>query len=302
MMTFDTPAHAACPARRPPLSIGARPAVFVLLTAVLTAARPSIAADDSAAIYVMRPDGSQVRQVAKVVGFLHATSPRWSHDGKRAAFDAWSVERKNRAVFVVNIDGTGLRELPGNARPDWSPDDKQLAFDRYSNGPSRVHVQNLDGEGDAQIAEGVCARWSPDGSQMAVTNHSMIYVIDLVSGEEKPLFNSPSRELFGGFNWSPDGKWIALSARREFQKPRQLLLVSTQGADHGLRVRFQSEQGGSITFSPDGKRIAFDNGYKIFIAEVDSTTEPQMVEPQEGKNQDPHWSPDGQWILFSSDR
>lgn len=302
MMTFDTRTHAACSSRWPTLSIGPRLAVFVLLITLLTTARHAIAADDSAAIYVMRPDGSRVRQVAKVSGFLNATSPRWSHDGKRAAFDAWSVERKARAMFVVNIDGTALRELPGNARPDWSPDDKQLAFDRYSTGPSRVHVQNLDGEGDTQIAEGVCARWSPDGSQMALTNHRMIYVIDLVSGEERPLFTSPFRELFAGFNWSPDGKWIALSGRREVGKPRQLLLVSTQGADHGLRVRFQSEQGGSVSFSPDGKRIVFDNGYKIFIAEVDSTAEPQMVESQVGKNQDPHWSPDGQWILFSSDR
>src|SRR5262249_690600 len=52
-----------------------------------TLARGAVAAEEANAIYVMRPDGGEVRMVARV-GPLHAHKfPRWSHDGKRLTFE-----------------------------------------------------------------------------------------------------------------------------------------------------------------------------------------------------------------------
>jgi Tol biopolymer transport system component len=275
------------------IAISLFPTLFLIATAA-----PLLAADPTWSIYTMKVDGSQVRKIAHVDGHTDHTSPRWSHDDMQIVFDAAGGAGGQREFFLVNADGTGLRPLGFQGRADWSPDDKQLGFE--SGG--EILVQNLDGQGREKIASGYCARWSPDGSQLAVNDRHQLTVIDLASGEQRALFDTPFASIFGGYNWSPDGKWLALSARPKSGAPRQLVLVNSAGQDQGLVVRFEAEQGGSISFSPDGKQLVFDNGYQLYTLEVAGTSPPKPIPNQQGQNKDPHWSHDGRSILFSSDR
>ena len=240
-------------------------------------------------------------QIAQAEGHADHTGPRWSHDDKHIVFDASGGPRGRREFYIVNADGSGLRQLGLDGRADWSPDDKQIALESGS-GPTEIFVQNVDGQGREKIGIGHCARWSPDGSQLAYNDYHQLFVFDVASGEERQLLDEPVESLFGGYNWSPDGKWIAFSARPKSGQPRQLVLVNSQGGSQGLRVRFEGEQGGSTSFSPDGKRLAFDNGYKLYLLDVAGTRPPQLVPRQKGKNKDPHWSHGGKSIVFSSDR
>lgn len=253
------------------------------------------------AVFVMKADGSQVRRVAQAEGHVDHTSPRWAHSDKQIVFDASGGPRGKREFYLVNADGSGLQTLGLDGRADWSPDDKQIAFE--TGAPDReIHVQNVDGAGRTKIGNGYCARWSPDGSQLAMTDHHQLFVVDLISGEERALFDPPFASLYGGFNWSPDGKQLVLSAQAKAGAPRQLVLVDSQGANRGMQVRFQGGQGGSISFSPDGQRLVFDNGYKLYVIDVAGAQPPRQIPGQVGKNKDPDWSHDGDWIVFSSDR
>ena len=71
------------------------------------------------AIFVMKVDGSEVRKIAESPGYDDHSCPRWSHDGKRVAFDVSSGPRGKRELFVVDTDGKGLRKFGKEARPDW---------------------------------------------------------------------------------------------------------------------------------------------------------------------------------------
>jgi dipeptidyl aminopeptidase/acylaminoacyl peptidase len=75
-------------------------------------------------------------------------------------------------IYVVNGDGTGLRQLTtGPAAefdPSWSPDGRRIAY-RVDSGPAAadIFVMNADGSGQRRIASGLSPAWSPDGAMIA---------------------------------------------------------------------------------------------------------------------------------------
>jgi len=70
--------------------------------------------DNYTDVYVMRPDGSDVRRLTK----QRAYTPAWSPDGTHIVFSA-------PGLFVMNADGTGVTALPTSqlgetSLPDWT--------------------------------------------------------------------------------------------------------------------------------------------------------------------------------------
>ena len=74
------------------------------------------AADPPTALFVMKIDGSATRNVAQVEGYKKHGSPRWSHDGRRLAFEASQGAGEDK-FYVVNVDGSQLEAMgPRDAR------------------------------------------------------------------------------------------------------------------------------------------------------------------------------------------
>jgi TolB protein len=142
----------------------------------------------------------------------------WSPAGERIAFEGMRDVNggDTRTVYVINTDGTGLRDidapLPGpesraTGEPTWSPDGRLIALSRY------ILYNDLDEEwilwvtdlakGDAwRITTGGTIddrpSWSPNGDQIVFLrydgNSNDVYVVRYDGTDLRRLTNTPERE------------------------------------------------------------------------------------------------------------
>jgi TolB protein len=131
---------------------------------------------------VTNADGSDQRTVLRLGGYQGDLDyPQFSPDGKRLVFEQNNSQlgrpSRGRAVFVVNVDGTGLHritpwQLAAGDGPDWSPNGKLLLFRSYvdvASKQSQLYLARPDGTGLKQITHFrpgtsvTSASFSPDG-------------------------------------------------------------------------------------------------------------------------------------------
>jgi Tol biopolymer transport system component len=144
-----------------------------------------IAFNSATELHVMRPDGRRMRRIVRI----EAEYPDWSPDGKRLAFMSMQPHATgsdpNYDVYVVGIDGSGLRRLtdwPGeDGWPAWSPDGRLIAYttSQDSEGQYRgpgpyldVYVMRPDGSEKRRVVRrifGAFPDWSPDGELIVFT-------------------------------------------------------------------------------------------------------------------------------------
>jgi Tol biopolymer transport system component len=184
---------------------------------------------------------------------------RPSPDGSMIAFD--SDRGGERAVYIANRDGTGVRRVSGDgaaAVPAWAPDGKSLAFLRAE--PDRPHVWNLwtvnVQSNDAQRVtafrggETGAAAWFPDGRRLCYTHHDVVVVKDLSTGTEReyasPVRGRPARHPAV----SPDGDYVVFQVAGS---GGWLLDLS----DGSMRRVLTDPTVEAFAWSADGQRVAF---------------------------------------------
>ncbi|NJO84640.1 MAG: hypothetical protein HC828_18980 [Blastochloris sp.] len=101
----------------------------------------------------------------------------WSPDGTQLAFS--SARAGSYDVYVIGIDGRGLRRLTSTSgndhQPVWSPDGTQLAFYSDNENNRDIYVVDSDGSNPHRFtnhpADDVLPAWSPDGMALAFVSN-----------------------------------------------------------------------------------------------------------------------------------
>lgn len=279
------------------------------------------ATDDNAQFegtFTVNADGTNLKRLT-----MQGNQPAWSPNGKQIALRFIAGDR--REIWILEQDGSNPRPAvsqeapPDQAHPLWSPDGKQLAFMGANPQATRpepkqaIYVVNLENGALIQIpclalAECTQPSWSPDSKQIVFTSKQLairdapteIYVAD-VTGSSKPRL----LERDGGDPiWQPNGDLIALRTERE--RKRGLFLMRPDGTI--VRLVVADENAATITWSPDGRRLAFASGVDpsgrgdIYAVNVDGTNLVRLTNTPSLPDSSPTWSPNSDEIAFQSYR
>ncbi len=163
---------------------------------------PSWSADGSkivfsreGALFEIPAAGGKGHRVGHGVG--SAMSPAFSPDGKLIAYDYRKPGFSIREIYVMNADGTGIRQVTRlnhvSSLPGWSPDGKTLAFQSNALGHFEIYTVALDGTHVRQVTTSVIdviqPAWAPDGRTIAYARDGAIWAVgggtdtQLTSGE-----------------------------------------------------------------------------------------------------------------------
>jgi len=101
------------------------------------------------------------------ITFLDNTiDPDWSPDGTQIIFCV--MEGETKTLYLVNADGSGLKQIGPGFDPSWSPIEDKIAYEM--NG--QVYTMNSNGGDITQLTTGYSSAqpaWNPDGTKIAYT-------------------------------------------------------------------------------------------------------------------------------------
>ena len=246
-------------------------------------------------------------------------------------------DQKEAVVLARARLGTGLTRSSGViTRQVWtgskvdvegthaiSPDGRYISFVDWDTGDLAIHDltsssdRRLTNKGSWSDSEEFAEEtvFSPDGKQVAYSwfNKKFQYELRLIpfgstnAATARVLYSNEDIEWIAPYDWSPDGKWIAVNIARKDHSVQVGLVDSGSGA---LRVLKSGEWSGAgvLAFSPDGRFLAFDRTAgddseqrDVFVLAVDGSREiPAVV--HSAMDTVVGWSPDGKKLLFASDR
>jgi len=209
-------------------------------------------------------------------------------------------------ALLVGCD-TQQRDTPGpdpevfptDQTPAWSPGGDRIAYHHDARPTddttdvSGLYMLNLETDSTWLVVEGSARSpdWRPDGERIAFTTGNVYTVRP--DGSDLQQVTAFGDSFFPA--WSPDAQTISFgrSGSRKEVGIWFAHLVSSTFSKFGFGST-------PADWSPNGKRIVYNFRDQLWTADTSRTDSTQLTDNDFTNNQDPAWSPDGQWIAWTA--
>lgn len=263
-------------------------------------------------------DGDPVRLTASPQDDI---LPAWSPDGQWMAF-CRTMSRTETAIHIVPSAGGVERKVAlGGPGVSWSPDGKWLALANLPlpKGSGGLYVLSVKTGQRRELtvphnATDAYPVYSPDGRWIAFTrlrSDRDVFIVPAQGGPARQL-TSDSSPKSGRVTWTAGSREVVYSARRE-HGGAGLWRVSIGGGEP-RRIYSTLDFAGNPAISRRGERMAYTESWidtNIYRSEGPGFSasgdpgrfgEPQAVIASSREDHSPSFSPDGQRIVFVSNR
>ena len=229
-------------------------------------------------LYIIDKNGENLKLLSK--GLRFCGNPVFSPDQSKVVFVKNDKLVSHKAdIYLIDIDGNNeikLTNQNSNSSPIWNVTGTKILYTSSTDTSCGVYSMNLDGSNKTLLTpNNLCLcrpKLSPDGNKLSLVsndwNGSQIFVMDLSSKEVKQI----------------------------------TFTVNPHHFDSGFPV----EGNANPAWSPNSDKLAYVSweygNPEIFIISADGTGNKRLTNTTKSREENPSWSHDGQFIVFSSMR
>ena len=292
-------------------------------------------------VYVISLDSQPPLKVSTVIGgqrhFAKQGWVAWHPDGQRISFlsdkgGLWTIPVGGGEPVKSELSSTVAKEFEeagvtiGNF--SWAPSGDALYFEGVSKGVTNLWKVSVDPKTLAWISapqrlttgsgQDTEVALSKDGKRLAfttVTQSTRIWLLPFdantgrIKGPGQPITGTDVDAWFPDL--SPDGQKMVFIARRHGMEKEELWEQSLK--NNSLKLLAADQYIRMIPrWSPDGKKLAYtrflpsglesERPYIIAVLPTESGEEKLLTSPVPARDYVYDWSPDGQWIVGSTNR
>ena len=307
-------------------------------------------------IWIMNVDGSDKRQVTKE-DFRLLNQPSWSPDGRFIVAKKHFTTGRSLGtgeVWLYHVSGGGgvpLVKRPNEqhqkelGEPIFARDGKSVFYTRnVTPGPifeyaqnsntDLFHIERYDLE-SGEVTTAVSGAGgsvrptpSPDGKKIAFVRRerakSKLYVRDLVSGEERKIYDTLDQDVqetwavtgvYPNMAWTPDAKSVVFWAGGKIRRVNadgsgaseipfrvndtRVVIDATHPQVEVAPDRFTTKMPRFAAVSPDGRQVVFESLGKLWIKPMAGGAARRLTNGKDDSfEMYPAWSRDGRTIAF----